>query len=513
MSFLSANGFQFEVPITKGVQYLSRSEEQLARENMASEEARLANLADIDIKPEDRPLVAHIQSSLKKWMAEPVSEREESLNIPDEPDSSLQVPQTLNRRQIRLAHQVVRNEFVGLQTMGMGHFVRVTAPTEEQQASAKLVKARERERTISNAVGFRWLIEGLVGGNIGGLSEEYIIAGSLGVDMKGLTPREFIATLQARLRDRPKIVVGHNCFTDLINFYKCFIGPLPDAVEDFADEIHSLFPAVIDTKHVASFGSKRWGDTSLQGVEFDLRQERFPEIHVPAEFDGYTHQDRLHEAGYDSLLTARIAILYSAKMEREGKYLDGLSKTELRQSPMSAFGAADDEYVTAAESADDEIGSINATPAGIVSAGTPILEDEAVKKQATAATSSQDESRRTNAELDGPVGQSLLAVKERSAAISEKAEIEKFKTTPVLRPNIYALLGADEDPAMPESEGLNTPDRVVEDERESRTNANIDKMVKEGRLMPRWDNATGYWKFFGNKLQVNSSQEGLCKLD
>jgi poly(A)-specific ribonuclease len=345
---LAKNDFKFDLPITQGVQYLSRAEEQVARQNMSQEQARLSNLADMDVKTEDAALVTHIKSSIKDWLAEPANKREESLNIPNLPSSGAKssgVPATLNRRQIRLTHQIARNEFQGLQTTGMGHFVRVTAPTAEQQVAAELSRAYEREQTIANAIGFRWLIEGLAGGNIGGLSQDLIMAGTPGVDMGGQTPKKFIESLQQRLRTRTRVVVGHNCFTDLVNFYKCFIGKLPDTVEAFTDDIHALFPAVVDTKHMASFGSKRWGDTSLQGVEYELRSETEPKVHVPAEFDRYEHQDRLHEAGYDSMLTALIAIRLSAKMEKEGKYLE-----DQHMFAKYDFGVEHEEYTSADES-------------------------------------------------------------------------------------------------------------------------------------------------------------------
>jgi poly(A)-specific ribonuclease len=348
ISFLAKNGFQFDLPITQGVRYLSRAEEQVARQNMSQEQGRLSNLADMDIKAEDAALVNHIKSSIKDWLAEPEKKREESLNIPNLPSSGAKssgVPSTLNRRQIRLTHQIARNEFEGLQTTGMGHFVRITAPSAEQKAAAELSKAYEREQTIANAIGFRWLIEGLMGGNIGGVSQDLIVAGTPGVDMGEQNPKKFIESLQQKLRTRTRVLVGHNCFTDLVNFYKCFIGSLPDTVEAFADEIHSLFPAVIDTKHMASFGSKRWGDTSLQGVEYELRSETEPKVHVPAEFDRYEHEDRLHEAGYDSMLTALIAIRLSAKMEKEGKYL-----ADQHMVARYDFGMDDEEYASADES-------------------------------------------------------------------------------------------------------------------------------------------------------------------
>lgn len=53
------------------------------------------------------------------------------------------------------------------------------------------------------------------------------------------------------LRTRRTVVVGHNVFLDLIYFYSCFFGPLPDRVDDFQNLIAQLFPLVFDTKYLA----------------------------------------------------------------------------------------------------------------------------------------------------------------------------------------------------------------------------------------------------------------------
>ena len=63
--------------------------------------------------------------------------------------------------------------------------------------------------------------------------------------------RDFEA-LRKSLRVHKTVLVGHNLFLDLINFYRCFFGTLPDTVEEFQTKIHELFPLVIDTKYMAS---------------------------------------------------------------------------------------------------------------------------------------------------------------------------------------------------------------------------------------------------------------------
>ena len=150
ISFLTRNGFKFELPIASGVQYLSRSEERTARQNMANEEEVRSKLADMDLKPEDNILIQHIRSSVRKWQLLPKEKQQEYINIPMDEQG---VSQQLSRYQVRLTHQIVRNEYPNLKTIGMGHFVQVTNPTEEQQASQKLALAESREKDLAKAIG------------------------------------------------------------------------------------------------------------------------------------------------------------------------------------------------------------------------------------------------------------------------------------------------------------------------------------------------------------------------
>src|ERR1700712_4947918 len=61
-----------------------------------------------------------------------------------------------------------------------------------------------------------------------------------------------INEIDAKLKRKRHVVVGHNLFTDLVFIYSAFIGKLPDTVEDFQARIHNLFPYVIDTKYLAT---------------------------------------------------------------------------------------------------------------------------------------------------------------------------------------------------------------------------------------------------------------------
>lgn len=44
---------------------------------------------------------------------------------------------------------------------------------------------------------------------------------------------------------RKIVLVGHNCFMDLLYLYNCFIGKLPENVEKFAELMSSSFPMCV----------------------------------------------------------------------------------------------------------------------------------------------------------------------------------------------------------------------------------------------------------------------------
>lgn len=67
VSFLQNHGFDFQQQFMYGVPYLSWQEEREVRENMAVEAKR----QDMELKPNDQPLVTHIRDEIAKWQATP----------------------------------------------------------------------------------------------------------------------------------------------------------------------------------------------------------------------------------------------------------------------------------------------------------------------------------------------------------------------------------------------------------------------------------------------------------
>ena len=107
--------------------------------------------------------------------------------------------------------------------------------------------------------------------------------------------------ISKHLRSKRRILVGHNLLTDLTYIYNTFIGPLPDQVAIFKQEIHGLFPTIIDTKYMFTQAPGTTGsNSSLAEICEQLKTQSRPFICLAESFDNYSSNSRFHEAGFDS---------------------------------------------------------------------------------------------------------------------------------------------------------------------------------------------------------------------
>jgi poly(A)-specific ribonuclease len=173
--------------------------------------------------------------------------------------------------------------------------------------------------SLTQRIGFRYIFEALAGGDLSNIGPNWFCVGPTGesafidTSLKKLELSSLTKTLAAKSR----VLVGHNLFTDLIFLYHTFIGNLPPTVTEFQQKIHALFPMVIDTKYMATrktlIDSRQ--SSSLQDLHQVLKSQRIPQICLPEEFRSYQNRHLLHEAGYDSYLTAQIFLKLAAKLD------------------------------------------------------------------------------------------------------------------------------------------------------------------------------------------------------
>jgi poly(A)-specific ribonuclease len=169
-------------------------------------------------------------------------------------DTGMMTP--LNRFEKRLAHQIVRAEYPHLQTFSTTDYVKVEAKDKVAEVKEQEQLKRRLDRTMSNNIGFRWLTDALAGEDLSGLDLH-----AIPLEIKGEKMYNNTETFNARLSEirqvllnSPKVLVGHNCFMDLVFIHRYFYGPLPDTVEEFQESLHTMFPTVIDTKFLSTSG-------------------------------------------------------------------------------------------------------------------------------------------------------------------------------------------------------------------------------------------------------------------
>lgn len=331
VEFLLRNGFDMAKPFYSGVPYLSRAESREARDRHAKRQDKTA-LADIQIKPtevESLAFLDRIRNEVNHWLATKSLETLDYVNIAPLGAESIEdgePPQDLSRFEKRLVHQLVRAEYPELVTISKRGFVQVTRFDQEREERIAADRKRELHERINRQKGFRWVIEALLGSDLSNLdlkecARDPVNGQPIFADLD--TYRAQFNRAHVLMRGNPRVLVGHNCFIDLIYIYRTFIGALPDTVEEFQHKLHNLWPTIVDTKYLATHNC---GDinpvSSLEQIAYQLSAQATPTLEVDPEHTKYEEVEAFHEAGYDSFLTAQIAVRLSSKLEKAGAYID-----------------------------------------------------------------------------------------------------------------------------------------------------------------------------------------------
>lgn len=378
-------------------------------------------------------------------------------------------------------HQLVRAEFRDLVTMGRSECIRIVCYDELREEDHKRrVKHRVKEN-IAKQTGFRWILEAMAADGdlhqadprcFGRHTSNYIMA-------EVSNSQERFDRAHDRLHKQKPVLVGHNMFTDLVYFYRTFVGQLPDTLEEFCAELHRLFPRIVDTKFLATHAE---GDLNaspnLQEVAEKLVEQPLPDIVTHSAHPKYHDEEKFHEAGFDSLLTATILLRLAAKLDAE------------RQSPKS-------------DSDSDESFKFTASSLG------------------TDDTPHTKESKQPH--------QELIAVKEpKSSGVAKsksKTKAQQNSTPAPLAPstrfntrNPFEQLSLnDQDPSSSDAEdedALGTTTLSWQDSVELPDSSNwvpIETRQREPmEMIPAWD--ADFWSEFGNTLRVYGTQEGVIKI-
>ncbi|KAK0812722.1 hypothetical protein LTR75_004855 [Friedmanniomyces endolithicus] len=452
--FLLKCGFDLGRPFYRGVPYLSRLEAKEARDKHAKRQDKSA-LADIQIKPTETDALAfleRVRSEITAWLTTRTEEFTNYLDIAPvgaETFKDGDASEELSRFEKRLVHQLVRAEYPELVTISKRGYIQVVCYDKEREDKITADRKREMNERVNRQKGFRWVIEAL-----------------LGSDLSRLDLRECaLPRAHEVMRGNPRKLVGHNCFLDFVYIYRAFIGPLPDTVEEYQQKLHALWPTIVDTKYMSTHNC---GDispaSSLEQIAAQLDGQKKPVIELAPEHRKYGEIEAFHEAGYDSYLTAQIAVRLSSKLEKEGAYVE-----------------------------------VNGN--GPSSAGTPIKHKAAKMKAkgwnlATPATMASTNGVHTNG----------AAVPDASnLTIADRGAQPEGGFTPSDPDAKWKRQG---DPSIPATSGADDPFAYDPKDLEHRFRPGFEGYVEGG--MPRFD--TDFWRVYGNKLRVFGTEEGVCVL-
>lgn len=281
-SFLLDHDFDMGAPFRDGVQYLSRQEAELA-EQLAHDRIEKKNVVeDLHLKEEDVDSLDFVRRVRKAIITWKNADDDSSLVITTHTGLSEQPPvSAISRFEKRLVHQLVRAEFEDLVSLGRADCIRIIRyDALREEENTKRLKRRVKEQ-IARQTGFRWVFEALADGDLDQAAPFYFpssVSDQIIAPQTTQTKDRFDLA-RARLRKRQPVLVGHNMFTDLVYFYRTFVGELPDTLDGFCEAIHALFPKIIDTKYLATHAE---GDLNasptLQEIAEKLQDQPLPDI-------------------------------------------------------------------------------------------------------------------------------------------------------------------------------------------------------------------------------------------
>ncbi|XP_077526527.1 poly(A)-specific ribonuclease PARN-like isoform X2 [Haemaphysalis longicornis] len=297
LHFLTRNGFDFNKLFSQGTTYLKPSEFEQLRgaldEKHASEISELGSgnhnaskIARVDVPNDAKAFIKGVLESVQKFVDSNVDgdKAGEDGDGPKEPPNEadgpandvLHLPECDAFRR-KLIYQEVQAKYgkeVQLDTevdskTGSRHIAVRRAGSAEHRRAALDAKHQAEKETLEEARGFTRVLE--------------LIAQS------------------------GKLVVGHNMLLDVIHLLSQFIDTLPKDYNEFKSMVRAAFPALVDTKVLASDNviKDSFSTTTLVALLGQLGSEK--SCLPPVEYEpGYGYESgkgQLHEAGYDAYVT------------------------------------------------------------------------------------------------------------------------------------------------------------------------------------------------------------------
>ncbi|KAJ9086627.1 hypothetical protein DSO57_1001909 [Entomophthora muscae] len=149
--------------------------------------------------------------------------------------------------------------------------------------------------------------------------------GIAAADIKGdgQVDRNSFSALMNLLIACKKPIVGHNCYMDFCFTLHHLANGLPPTLSEFKKDLLSMFPIIIDTKHIVSFHPE------FKAMKFNSALEKllttfeaaptsypFSLILDDGELIAKSEQDQsFHNAGYDALCTGKVLLYILARLQ------------------------------------------------------------------------------------------------------------------------------------------------------------------------------------------------------
>ncbi|KAI7343061.1 CAF1-domain-containing protein, partial [Hortaea werneckii] len=300
--FLLKAGFDMARPYTHGVPYLSRDESREARQKHAKRQDKSA-MADIQIKPtevESLAFLERVRTQINDWLAKraknSAGDSVEIIAAGAENVAEDQPVPELSRFERRLVHQLVRAEYPDFVTISRHTYIQIVPFDKAREERIAVQRRRELEERINRQKGFRWIVEALLGSDLSKIDLREVAKSPVTGDAVFADMDEYRAQFNRAcglLRGNPRVLVGHNCFLDLVYVYRTFIGELPPTVVEFQQKLHALWPTIVDTKYMSTHNC---GDinpvSSLEQIATQLSDQAEPKLELDEHHRAYEKEER-----------------------------------------------------------------------------------------------------------------------------------------------------------------------------------------------------------------------------
>ncbi|KAI9010900.1 ribonuclease H-like domain-containing protein [Phycomyces nitens] len=304
--FLSKQQFDFNKWIYQGVPYMTREEEKAYIKDATQ---RLNDaMPDIPLDEKERGFLEAAREEIDAWVANPKPDDPEGVNII-----------ARNAYQRRLIYQETRNRYEGLVAEGKPGFIRIARLSKKDMNKRTQERQKQFEKDCEGATGFRRVIDWI--------------------------------------SESKKIVVGHNMLLDICHVIGQFVEPLPESVHDFKALAHTVFPNMVDTKHLSTFVPEFQplfgSSTSLDILRFETNKAEFknPRIDMDWEFPRYL-TEKAHEAGYDAFMTGSVFLKMVSFLDKARNPKDETPEEEVE--PVEEKPKEKEKYDDGWEKSDDE---------------------------------------------------------------------------------------------------------------------------------------------------------------